>query len=158
MDKIGYHRRHHDDEIVDNVTVETVPRWKTSGLSGDEWRVSYVVRLWRKGDVLHQRAFARMRDACAYIPHAFACAPCWPDEEFPTLWDQHLKGEHLICTQVGCDAPATTRLRLSKTFSPNGEGPLPAHSTYWRGFCDKHRGRGDCGREDADRNYTEVKP
>ena len=45
-------RNHHDDEWYDEIRVTTVPRFKTSGLSGDEWRRSAKVTFLRKGIVL----------------------------------------------------------------------------------------------------------
>ncbi|KKL50531.1 hypothetical protein LCGC14_2304540, partial [marine sediment metagenome] len=38
-----------DDEGVDQIVIDTVPRYKMSGLSGDEWRVSGRVRFFRNG-------------------------------------------------------------------------------------------------------------
>lgn len=42
--RTDWYRRHHDDEVIDRVSIDCVPRFKVSGLSGDEWRVSYVLR------------------------------------------------------------------------------------------------------------------
>ena len=56
MDKLGMKLGEHarfkpiaDDEGPDRITIDPVPRYKTSGLSGDEWRMSYVVRFYRRG-------------------------------------------------------------------------------------------------------------
>ncbi len=38
-----------DAQAFDEVRIRTVPRWKESGLSGDEWRISATVEFWRKG-------------------------------------------------------------------------------------------------------------
>lgn len=74
-------RRHHDDDYWDEITIDTkvvhlrahvVPRYKTSGLSGDEWRTSAVLEVKRDGyDEPHvRRSFGRMhRDLAAYGPH-----------------------------------------------------------------------------------------
>ena len=41
-------RSHHDDEWYDEVRITTVPRYKTSSLSGDEWRTSARIQILRK--------------------------------------------------------------------------------------------------------------
>ena len=74
-------RRHKDDDYWDEMTVDTkhvhlrafvVPRYKTSGLSGDEWRVSAKLEVRRDGfkEPLVERGFGRMhKDLAAYAPH-----------------------------------------------------------------------------------------
>ena len=74
-------RRHRDDDYYDEITIDTrtvhlrasiVPRFKTSGLSGDEWRTSAVLKLLRDGtkDSILERRFGRMhKDLAAYSPH-----------------------------------------------------------------------------------------
>lgn len=37
-----------DAQAFDEVRIVTVPRYKQSGLSGDEWRISAAIRLYRK--------------------------------------------------------------------------------------------------------------
>lgn len=74
-------RRHRDDDYWDEITIDTekvhlrafvVPRFKTSGLSGDEWRVSAKLILRRDGfrEPIVERGFGRMhRDLAAYASH-----------------------------------------------------------------------------------------
>lgn len=38
-----------DAQACDEIRIYTVPRYKTSGLSGDEWRISAVTEFYRKG-------------------------------------------------------------------------------------------------------------
>jgi hypothetical protein len=70
-------RRHHDDNYWDEIIIlagpivlrgSIVPRYKTSGLSGDEWRISarLVVKLHGK-EVLEQ-GFHRMNDLLTHAP------------------------------------------------------------------------------------------
>lgn len=73
-------RRHHDDDYWDRVTVQAssganftafiLPRYKTSGLSGDEWRISAVfeVRRHPMGTPIAGREFHRMNDVFRYAP------------------------------------------------------------------------------------------
>src|SRR3989304_10108915 len=49
-----HYSRHPDDEWVDEIKLEVVPRYKESELSGDEWRVSTKISIFRKGHLLHE--------------------------------------------------------------------------------------------------------
>lgn len=40
LEKAMHYKRHPDFETYDRITIDTVERYKTSGLSGDEWRFS----------------------------------------------------------------------------------------------------------------------
>jgi len=74
-------RRHRDDDYWDEVAIDAgtvhlrafvVPRYKTSGLSGDEWRISAILEVKRDGHdgPLVRQSFGRMhRDLAAYGPH-----------------------------------------------------------------------------------------
>lgn len=60
--------RHDDDEWIDEVRIVTVPRWKESELSGDEWRFSTRIELYRKGHLLARSGSGRLRNAVAILP------------------------------------------------------------------------------------------
>lgn len=146
-------RRHHDDEIVDHIEIVTIPRYKTSSLSGDEWRVAYELRLSRKGTVIYRRQYTRLSYALAHLPWAYQTFLEGPNK----AWEARIQEDEVTCAQVGCARPATVRYRLREIYAPNGEGPLPDEGLVFETqFCDEHRLRGDGGREDADRNYDEV--
>ncbi len=55
-------------EGVDEIKIRQVPRFKTSGLSGDEWRVSAKIEFYRKGELVYERSVSRMRDAAKFLP------------------------------------------------------------------------------------------
>ena len=57
-----------EDEYIDEVSVKTIPRFKTSGLSGDVWRKSALVEFKRKGYVVWYAAFSDMETAVLAIP------------------------------------------------------------------------------------------
>src|SRR5207237_1236850 len=44
-----FYKRHEDDEWIDEIRVKVVPRYKTSGLSGKEWR-AFCRKHLRRGD------------------------------------------------------------------------------------------------------------
>jgi hypothetical protein len=76
-------RRHHDDDYWDRIVVHAAstgvylqisvrPRYKMSGLSGDEWRISAVVEVRRnpqQKEAEFARAYHRIRNATEYAPY-----------------------------------------------------------------------------------------
>lgn len=147
--------RHRDDEIFDDVRIQVVPRYKTSGLSGDEWRVSAVVELKRKGTVIYSRGYHTVQDAASHLPWLLRTVLELGDKEIPE-WIKQIKRDEALCCQPGCANAATTFLRLKKMFSREGYEHTPAYGVPVRGFCEKHKQRGDCGLEDNDDNYEAV--
>jgi len=47
-----------DAQAFDEVRIVTVPRYKTSGMSGDEWRISATIQFMRKGRIVHERGIS----------------------------------------------------------------------------------------------------
>lgn len=152
------HRRHHDDEIVDEIHIDALPRYKTSGLSGDEWRVSYVVQIKRKGTVLFERHYSRLDFAVTHLPWVVRTMYEGGFDGFnEKAWTERIEADQSTCAQPGCPKPAVVYCRFKQIFAENGEGPLPVDSLrYFTGFCQHHSERGDCGNEDADDNYEIV--
>lgn len=159
-----FHHWHHYDEIVDDISIGCVPRYKTSGLSGDEWRVSYRVTIKRKGTTLFERDYTSMRSAITHLPWVMATMYEGGCDGFnEKAWSERITKDKDTCAQPGCDKPMTVRYRLKREFAKDGQGPLPRSGfTIVTGFCEEHSERGNCGREDADANYErisgEVKP
>jgi len=76
--KILQLRRHHDDEYWDGVTITAlgacldislVPRFKTSGMSGDEWRVHARFALSDRSGIFFGRDFQSVNGALKYSPY-----------------------------------------------------------------------------------------
>lgn len=150
-------KRHPDDEIVDEVVIKTRVRWKTSGLSGDEWRTSASVELRRNGNPLYSRGgYRNIGTAVAHLPWLLLTYDEDPEFDLPGK----LALDRVMCDQPGCGDPADVVLRIVTSYSSSGHrlhdeersGLSPEH----RRFCAVHAGRGDCGREDSDRNYVLV--
>lgn len=156
--KKEYHRRHHDDKIIDEFDLKPELRYKTSGLSGDEWRVSYVLTIKRKGTILFQRGYHTPQDAIHYMPWLMRAMMEGGIEGFDEkAWEQRIVADETACAQPGCGEKALVRYQFKEVFAPDGEGPLPqAFDDYVTQFCAAHSTRGDCGREDADRNYIKL--
>jgi len=154
MSELGkpWHKRHSEWETFDKITLEVTPRWKTSGLSGDEWRFSVAVHFWFKGQVVHTTSFHRMETAIMMLGAEWIKA----GEPIP---DTILDLEKDRCDNPGCAEYAVYRYTLKEEFSRSGEklDATESYSKKYRQFCGKHQARGDCGREDADVNYIKEK-
>jgi hypothetical protein len=137
-----------DAQAFDEVRIVTVPRYKQSGLSGDEWRISATIQLWRKGKMIADRSFRDVETACNYASAVYhdAC-----DNGLA-----YFGGEGDTCDQEGCAELATVTYQLKAQYCREGHRTEP-HRITIRKFCDRHKTRGDCGFDDADENYEEKK-
>jgi len=141
-----------DAQGFDEVRIITVPRYKSSGLSGDEWRISGVCQLFRKGKVIHEFGMANVENCAKALPAEIMKAH--DEGKF------YFAGEYNICDQEGCSDKATVIYRLKKKFC-NESYIHPAieykrEESPIRMFCERHSKRGDCGLEDSDDNYEIV--
>lgn len=145
--------RHKDDEWFDEITIRCVERYKTSGLSGDEWRFSYVAQFKRKGVVLHEQWWSRLRNAVLGLGGAMNEAS---DRPMGTEFEKIAGPELDYCAQPGCPQKAVATYALKNQFCNEGHGtPVKPDAEYRevRRFCARHLRRGDCALEDADVNY-----
>src|SRR5689334_5105636 len=89
-----------DAQPFDRVELVTIPRWKTSGLSGDEWRISIEARFYRKGQLVHSTYCGHdMNGAVAQIQ--------WRFIEAVDSGKAYYAGEGNTCDQEGCEQKAT---------------------------------------------------
>lgn len=140
-----------DAQAFDEVRITTVPRYKTSGLSGDEWRISAKIELFRKGRLVAHRYAGNVQAATAVLPGFFLESV---DNGFG-----YFAGEGDFCDQEGCSDTATVTYRLKRIYSRDNPSEwnrevLAGHEL--RRFCERHARRGDCGFDDADDNYERV--
>lgn len=141
-----------DSQAFDEIRLVTVPRYKTSGMSGDEWRISVKFEFYRKGEKVHESGGIRnMETAVAFLPAEF----------YRAIDDgkAYFAGESDKCDQEGCAETATVTYRLKKEFCRHGHETDPYDfdkRPLLRKFCERHSTRGDCGLEDADRNYELI--
>lgn len=149
-----FHKHLSDWENYDRIEFKIVPRYKTSGLSGDEWRQHVEVTFYFKG--IEVRSFG-----CRDMQCALALAPgrvlSWSDEGIAdSVIDMERSG---ICDQPSCDKPSVGRLRIKEEFGDRGQRLHPEESlrgNAYRQFCKTHIRRGDCSREDSDDNYEPM--
>ncbi len=139
---------HPDAERFDRVTVETVERWKESELSGDEWRFSYVVTFWRHGQAVATISAGSVEDALLQAAAKFRTV------KTDDGWMGDLSE---VCCHPGCDQPWTILYHPIHAYAKGGEQLVrDPYEGHVRGFCERHKHRGDCALDDAMHNYVEV--
>lgn len=150
-DKPIHYIRHEDDETYDEINIKLVERYKTSGLSGDEWRFSGVIQFKRKGFLLAEERFRNIETAVKALP--------WLEMtlgEQGKLDEKALEATRKLCAQPGCPNTPVSEYRLKKRYCRDGH---ETESTYGEDrirFCAKHLRRGDCGLQDSDTNYDVI--
>ena len=138
---------HHDDEWYDEVRIVTVPRYKTSGLSGDEWRRSAKVQFKRKGIVLAEKRLSDIAEATRWLAWG------WVDDLGPA-WEGRVNDFQTdLCSQPGCPGQAVTVYRIKTLYNKDGTRAERQWDDQTRQFCARHAERGDCDLEDSDANY-----
>ena len=137
-----------DAQAFDEVRISTVPRYKMSGLSGDEWRISAKVEFFRKGKMVHEEGCRDVAAACRLLPwyHAKAC----------DNGKGFFAGEGDLCDQEGCAEPATVTYRKKQDYCNEGHPHPILYGEKQRRFCARHSTRGYCGLDDADANYEPI--
>ena len=154
-----------DDEGLDEVRIKVVPRFKTSGLSGDGWRVSAHVELLRKGVVLDKTRYSSLRGAVRGLD-SLELQLCELDLENGNFTEAGKKrvteglGALLPteCAQPGCAEKPTTTYKTKMHFTRCCQTAEPRNEDGWppdeyRAFCPRHTDRGDCHLSDANKNY-----
>lgn len=143
-----------DAQAFDEVRITTVPRYKMSGLSGDEWRISGKIQLLRKGRVVAEKGMRDVETCAQALPYFIL-------ESFDNGLG-FFAGEEDFCDQEGCSEKAIVTYKVKEEFSRDNphEWHKPLTGLVTRRFCTKHSKRGDCGFDDADSNYEllEGKP
>lgn len=149
------HPYHHIDhpkaQRFDRVEARVVERWKESELSGDEWRFSFVVDLYSHGILVHSIGASSIQSALIQAVAVF-------DQFGPgKIVEKLAKARAERCAQPGCENPWTVLMHPIRRHDRRGnELVRPYSDDEVRGFCDRHRHRGDCGLDDADDNYTII--
>ena len=138
-------KRLHDDEWYDEIRITTEPRYKTSSLSGDEWRTSAQVQILRKGIVLTERGFSKIDYAVRWLAWGLV------DDE-TDLWKPDFPSD--LCSQPGCPDDAITGYAIKVQYEKNGSrSEYQPKELDTRQFCARHAERGDSDMEDRDSNY-----
>lgn len=137
-------------QAFDEIRIRTIPRYKQSHLSGDEWRISAVAMFYRNGELLHES------DSCGTVQDVVHRLTALMDKACEE--NSYYAGEKDWCDQEGCSAKATIWYKRKHQHCQScGDKRGTALERDHRKFCEKHKIRGDCGLDDADRNYVLVK-
>ncbi len=153
-------RRHPDDKYTDEARIRVVERYKTSDLSGDEWRFSYVVELSRKGVVYAKAVCGNTPEYAAVLLSQgliLGLAELETLDAWETLPFEKIPDEGYCC-QPGCPEKSTRKYAMQKEWSDgcwfSKDLDVESSGVLYREFCDKHGQRGDCGLDDTNSNYT----
>lgn len=154
MNMKPHHKRLGDWENYDRIEFKVVPRYKTSGMSGDEWRQHVEVTCYFKGEAVFSFGCRNMRVAAALLPGKMIT------ESDNGIQDAVLKREDGdACDQPSCESKSIGRFLIKEAFGDRGEKLHPgdySHRNAYRQFCARHVRRGDCSREDCDDNYEPL--
>lgn len=145
-----YHRRLHDWEPYDAIIISIKPRYKTSELSGDEWRTTTIIDFCFKHEVFRSETASSIEAAVMMLGGLLIGGG--------GLLKEYLELERKCCDQKGCSNPAIGRLELKRLTAADGSWLDSTDNTmrYYRQFCAEHIQRGDCDREDSDDNYIPI--
>lgn len=194
---------HEDDPWADTIILNGVrslrlvirERYKTSGLSGDEWRFGYMWQVLGSEWADLDGGYTSQESAIAAFFPAFRTShPEWHDnicnsiqfmwkgqpliemsddgKSMPLLhaigciaWAQIAgrqdhewkKDKKNVCAQPGCvEKPVSLFRMIAEYHRRIGVTRQYYDGKSYRRFCKKHLRRGDCGLEDADRNYELI--
>jgi hypothetical protein len=137
-----------DAQAFDEVRIITVPRYKESELSGDEWRIHAEAQFFRKGALIFSQGCRDVQTACGLLYGWYVGG--MDDGK------GYFAGDGVTCDQEGCCQPATIRYRRVNAYCREGHArPAPDTSLY-RHFCERHQTRGDAAFDDADANYIRA--
>ncbi|TXH45596.1 MAG: hypothetical protein E6Q97_31090 [Desulfurellales bacterium] len=142
-----------NSQLVDEIRIVTVPRWKESEMSGDEWRISARIDFYRKGQVVGSKGARDVATAARFVDWFMVSEAENGKIDVPDTLGN-------FCDQEGCCKPWTVRYRLKERYGRDGKVIPPSKwmegVIEYRAFCDEHKDRGDCGLDDADRNYEQM--
>lgn len=143
-----------DAQAFDEIRIKTIPRYKMSGLSGDEWRISARIEFYRKGERVHTEYRHNTEVAARHL--AFIYDRAIDDGK------AYFAGIAGICDQEGCSQPATIYYKMKEAVCNRCGARSDPQKCYLgetiivRKFCKTHSIRGDCGLEDCDKNYEVI--
>jgi len=140
-------------QYYDEVTIRTIPRFKTSSASGNEWRIKAEAIFRRKGVVLGTMTGS---DAPSLAEQIRSGNIHWNTRAFdPHVFDS-------FCAQDGCSEPGINTHRVLQTYCnscahPERDmSPILGDTVLVRSFCARHSDRGDASYNDRNENYELI--
>lgn len=137
-----------DAQAFDEVRIVTIPRFKESDLSGDEWRIHAEAQFYRKGELIFSEGCRDVQTACG-LAFGWYVKGCDDGKAY-------FAGDGHTCDQEGCHAPATVKYARKFDYCREGHKRDAPDTSKYRHFCEKHKARGDAAFDDADANYVAV--
>ncbi len=142
-----------DANGFDEIRIVTVPRFKESGLSGDEWRISMQINFYRKGEIVFSSGCGSKIEDAAGLVYARLL-------EAQDNGKGYYAGDGKHCDQEGCNELGKFVMRIKIRYCCGG-GMCGQKKEYqgdpqYRLFCEKHKHRGDSDLEDNDLNYELI--
>lgn len=144
-----------DAQPFDEIRIRTVPRFKTSEVSGDEWRIAAVVELRRKGRTVHCETRRNIEVAAAHLSSII--------DEAIDDGKAFYAGMEGICDQEGCLENATVVYRRKMAVCCQCGSSKPDECGFKnrversiRAFCQRHAVRGNASLDDRDDNYELI--
>jgi hypothetical protein len=137
-----------DAQAFDEIRIKVKNRFKTSGLSGNEWRISAEAEFYRKGELIDTvDCGPNMETACGLLYHRL-CTQIDNGQAFFGADIDH-------CAQEGCSEKPTYLYRIKEAYNDQGMR-TEMYDGYHRAFCDRHHERGDSALGDNDNNYELI--
>jgi hypothetical protein len=136
-----------DAQAFDEIRIVTVPRYKESELSGDEWRIHAEAQFYRKGKHIFSEGCRNVETACGLL-YGWHVKGCDDGKAY-------FAGDGMTCDQEGCHEPALIRYLKKADYCNSAHKSDVSDVSKYRHFCEKHKERGDCGFDDSDDNYIE---
>jgi len=160
-----YFDRHEEDHGYDQITFDVVERWKSSYMSGDEWRFTHLIRIWWKGFLIGASGWHSMDSAVRELGHLLNSHNEEVAFQYKTYEDRSERDSLIAfpdprlyveyCAQPGCSNFAThTFVKKDKWCVGPGNCGMKQEKrgVHAVRYCPKHSHRGDCDLEDADKN------
>lgn len=141
-----------DSQAFDEIRIVTIPRFKESEMSGDEWRISTNVQFYRNGQVVYEAGGLRdIETTTGFLYSIFHKA----------IDDGHayFAGDGIHCDQEGCNERAVYLFRIKQDYCVGGGNcgqKKESYTGYHRCFCEKHHNRGDSDLQDNNENYELI--
>ena len=136
-----------DAQAFDEIRIFTVPRFKQSELSGDEWRIHAEVQFYRKGKLIFSEGCRDTKTAAGLV-YGWYVRACDDGKGY-------FGGDGTVCDQEGCHDLATVRYRRIADYCREGHKGQPSDVSLYRHFCGRHKTRGNSAFDDADSNYQQ---
>jgi hypothetical protein len=133
-----------DAQGFDEVRIITIPRYKQSGLSGDEWRICAEVQFYRNQTLICSYTCRNIETACGMLYSYLMTAL--------DNGNGYFAGDGIHCDQEGCSKIATIHYKKKNDYCHEAHKTELTIDTF-RNFCEEHKVRGNCSFDDSDDNY-----